>query len=275
MVDQYKEWFKDMVKQLMVRLAVGNYVVLLQSDARMMNNKQEAYEWLDKSHLANAAADETGCTLVWHKILLTGKDAHKRSTGRPCFSHLVCFVKNPPSEPVTHLCTIQEATANKIAHRTSYFAIPDIFYRGEMLWPKGIGLDSCYVGVMFLKHIGKAEVILDPFCGIGTVLAMSNVLGVNAKGVEISGSRCRKSKKLVIKEEQLNLISPQVKDIKVDLVEERFQKRSQDHVSASETGLEQNKLEFAEKGEEQEEDDDDNESNEEDEKENNTFHDKL
>ena len=46
-----------------------------------------------------------------------------------------------------------------------------------MLWPKGIGLDCCFTAVVFLKRIAKTSVIIDPFCGYGTVLAMSNALG--------------------------------------------------------------------------------------------------
>mmetsp|Transcript_32141 Transcript_32141/g.46335 ORF Transcript_32141/g.46335 Transcript_32141/m.46335 type:complete len:111 (+) Transcript_32141:607-939(+) len=71
------------------------------------------------------------------------------------------------------------------------FAIPDIFYRGEMLWNKGIGLDCCYVGVQFLRDVAKASCVLDPFCGKGTVPAMANELGMSAVGVEISAKRCR------------------------------------------------------------------------------------
>ena len=50
-------------------------------------------------------------------------------------------------------------------YRTSLFAVPDIFYRGEMLWPKGVGLDCCFVGVMFLKMVAQAKGIIDPFAG--------------------------------------------------------------------------------------------------------------
>ena len=46
-----------------------------------------------------------------------------------------------------------------------------------MLWAKGIGLDSCFMGVAFLQQVAKSKLIIDPFCGIGTVLAMANALG--------------------------------------------------------------------------------------------------
>jgi hypothetical protein len=53
----------------------------------------------------------------------------------------------------------------RCSYRTSLFAVPDIFYRGEMLWPKGIGLDCCFVGVMFLKTVVQARGVIDPFAG--------------------------------------------------------------------------------------------------------------
>jgi hypothetical protein len=36
-----------------------------------------------------------------------------------------------------------------------------------MLWPRAIGLDSCFLGLTFLKEVALAECIIDPFCGVG------------------------------------------------------------------------------------------------------------
>lgn len=47
------------------------------------------------------------------------------------------------------------------------FASPDIFDRGHMLWPRAIGLDSCFLGLTFLKEVAQAECVIDPFCGVG------------------------------------------------------------------------------------------------------------
>lgn len=47
------------------------------------------------------------------------------------------------------------------------FASPDIFDRGHMLWPRAIGLDSCFLGLTFLKEVAMAKCIIDPFCGVG------------------------------------------------------------------------------------------------------------
>jgi tRNA G10 N-methylase Trm11 len=65
-----------------------------------------------------------------------------------------------------------------------------------MLWAKGIGLNTALMGCAFLKNIANADCIIDPFCGVGTILAMANCLGVNSIGIEISERRCRKARSL-------------------------------------------------------------------------------
>ena len=51
-----------------------------------------------------------------------------------------------------------------------------------MLWPKALGLDSAILGASFLKYVANAPKIIDPFCGYGTILAVSNYLNINSLG---------------------------------------------------------------------------------------------
>eukprot|EP00598_Pedospumella_elongata_P001184 CAMPEP_0184968502 /NCGR_PEP_ID=MMETSP1098-20130426/1552_1 /TAXON_ID=89044 /ORGANISM="Spumella elongata, Strain CCAP 955/1" /LENGTH=401 /DNA_ID=CAMNT_0027490131 /DNA_START=122 /DNA_END=1327 /DNA_ORIENTATION=+ len=262
----YKKWFTDTVALFMRKLSRGSYVVFLQSDIRYMTESGEVTQWIDKSFLCSTAAEREGCTLMWHKLVYTDKANSKRSTGRPSYSHLLCYAKpklstdpidgaherllsktqarkersrqnrvkptaevkenedtNPddattsPSEPEP----TQAPTVPRIVqanYRTSLFAVPDIFFRGHMLWPKGIGLDSCFVGIMFLKDVANATGIIDPFAGQGTVLAMANSVGLPSIGVEISPKRCRKANNLEI---DLDLISPCMRKIALDIVAAR------------------------------------------------------
>lgn len=69
LVKEYKEWFTNTVSKIMSKLKIGSYLILLQSDTRMMNTLREAYEWVDKSHLASVAADRNHCTMAWHKLV--------------------------------------------------------------------------------------------------------------------------------------------------------------------------------------------------------------
>lgn len=67
----YKKWFTDSAALFMSKLSVGSYVVFLQSDIRYMSETREVCEWIDKSYLCSAAAERTGCTLMWHKLVST------------------------------------------------------------------------------------------------------------------------------------------------------------------------------------------------------------
>jgi hypothetical protein len=93
-LNEYKKWFTDTVYLFMSKLPDKSYVIFLQSDVRCTVNG-EVVQWIDKSHLCSNAADKTNCcTLMWHKLVTINKSPNKRSTGRPTYSHLVCYYKN-------------------------------------------------------------------------------------------------------------------------------------------------------------------------------------
>lgn len=69
LVTEYKAWFTKAAKEVLSHLDVGSYAIFLQSDVRMMNSKGDTFEWIDKSHLIACAADDTQCTMVWHKLV--------------------------------------------------------------------------------------------------------------------------------------------------------------------------------------------------------------
>lgn len=180
-VVRYEEWFHNAAQMIFKALPTKSYAIFLQSDIRVQMGVSggDVCKWIDKSHLLSSAADKCNCTLLWHKITHTGViDA--RSAGRPVYSHLICYAKNT-------------------SYNSGQFSTPDIFPRGYMIWPKGIGFDTCLMGVAFLKSVAIAETVVDPFCGYGTVLAMSNALGLSAVGVDISQKRCKRARKLDIR----------------------------------------------------------------------------
>ena len=47
-----------------------------------------------------------------------------------------------------------------------------------------------------LARCGPSQLVFDPFCGHGTVLAVANEMGLDAVGVEISRKRCRAALRL-------------------------------------------------------------------------------
>jgi len=176
----YEKWFTDTAELIFTALPNNGYAIFLQSDVRVQSHEYDGsvHKWIDKSHLISAAAAKCNCTMMWHKISYNG-NIDARSAGRPIYSHLLCYAKGT-------------------SYNSGKFSVPDIFPRGEMLWPKGIGINTCLMGVAFLKCVAGADTVVDPFCGYGTVLAMSNSLGLSAVGVEISNARCKKARSLDI-----------------------------------------------------------------------------
>jgi hypothetical protein len=177
-LQRYKEWFSHALDLIFSKLRVGAYAIFLQSDGRVQLGHDHV-EWIDKGHLCACAADRNGAISMWHKVVLVS-NPNKRSQGRPAYSHLICFRKGPPTA----------------AYHSGLFGIPDVFDRGHMLWTKGIGLNSCLAAVSFFKCVKSVNCVVDPFCGIGTTLAMANALGFDSLGVEISPKRCTKARGL-------------------------------------------------------------------------------
>ena len=195
-IRRYKEWFTDIVSMIFDKMHTGEYAIFLQSDVRCLDKSfkgTNVLEWIDKSHLVSIAMDRNkDIKIMWHKIVTTSENAQtKLSAGRPSYSHLICYCKG-----------------NDTKYSTNSFATPDIFYRGDMLWPKGIGLSTALLGCSFLKD--KTNVVVDPFCGVGTVLAMANAVGINSIGIEISDRRCRKARRLSL-DRQLHEMKPSLR----------------------------------------------------------------
>ena len=56
-----------------------------------------------------------------------------------------------------------------------------------------MGSAACEVAVRFVASIG-ARAVVDPFCGLGSVLATANAHGLDAIGVELSKRRARRAR---------------------------------------------------------------------------------
>ncbi|HEX6764012.1 MAG TPA: hypothetical protein VF103_01015 [Polyangiaceae bacterium] len=133
--------------------------------------------WIDKSYLVQRAADELGATLVFHKIVCRAPPGTP-SNGRASYSHLLCFSKRSrfvPSVPG-----------------------PDVLAdAGYMSWSKATGERACALACRFLIDETETRVVVDPFCGRGTVLAVANAFGFSAIGVDSSARACRAARRLV------------------------------------------------------------------------------
>jgi hypothetical protein len=56
-----------------------------------------------------------------------------------------------------------------------------------------MGLEACILCIAFLRYIVDTPLIINPFAGHGTALAVANYFGVPCMGIEILPKRCRRS----------------------------------------------------------------------------------
>ena len=61
-----------------------------------------------------------------------------------------------------------------------------------------MGVEACRIACRYLRDETETKLVVDPFCGHGTVLAVANMLGLDALGVDLSARRCRAARKLEI-----------------------------------------------------------------------------
>jgi hypothetical protein len=69
-----------------------------------------------------------------------------------------------------------------------------------MPWSRAMGVDACRLACRYLIENTQTRVVVDPFCGKGTVLAVANGMGLDAVGVELSSKRRKTARALVIDE---------------------------------------------------------------------------
>ena len=109
----------------------------------------------------------------------TRRAAGLTTFGRPAYAHLLCFSR-----------------AKRLEKAESF---ADVLPRlGEMTWARAMGLEACDAISQFLVKFTKTRVVVDPFCGVGTMLASANEHGLDAIGVELSAKRADKARALSV-----------------------------------------------------------------------------
>lgn len=167
---EWKKWFIDAAEAVLRACPPEGVVIFYQTDIK------KAGVWVDKGHLVQLAGDRCEMPLLWHKIACR-KPAGTISFGRPSYAHLLCFARVPATEPD---------------------GLADVFDTGAMTWTRAMGLRACEVACSFIARHTPTRTVVDPFCGRGTALAVANVMGLAAVGVELSPKRCRLARKLVV-----------------------------------------------------------------------------
>jgi hypothetical protein len=129
---------------------------------------------VDKGYAVMRAAEGSGHALLFHKVVCR-KPPGTITFGRVGYSHLLAFSKGVRLNPALNTPDV----------------LPEL---GEMPWVRAMGVAACEASVRFVQRHTASRVIVDPFCGHGTV---ANAAGLDALGIEQSSKRCRKARELV------------------------------------------------------------------------------
>ncbi len=169
---EWKKWFVETAGLICSRVDASSVAVFFQTDIKRDGR------WVDKAFLVQKGAEAAGLSCLWHKIVCRAAPG-TTTFGRPSYAHLLAFSKNVQAEPARSLPDVLPAL-------------------GEMTWARAMGVSACELACRFLKTQTATKTVVDPFCGLGTALAVANVMGMDAIGVELSPKRARKAETLQV-----------------------------------------------------------------------------
>lgn len=168
--EAWQGWFTDTSRLICSRVADEAVAVFFQTDVKRDGR------WIDKSFLVQLGAQQAGAHLLWHKIVCRAP-AGISTHGRPAYAHLLCFSRALRLDPAL-------ATAD---------VLPRL---GKMTWARAMGIAACEATAQFLLDNTPCRTVIDPFCGVGSMLAVANAYGLDAIGVELSAKRAAQARAL-------------------------------------------------------------------------------
>ncbi|MBX7116373.1 MAG: site-specific DNA-methyltransferase [Myxococcaceae bacterium] len=170
--EAWREWFSATTARLINAVHAKSVAIFFQTDVKREGT------WVDKGYLCQRGAEQAEAALLWHKVVCRAP-AGTATFGRPAYAHLLCFSKSLRLEP----------------GRSTADVLPRL---GEMPWSRAMGVEACRAACTFIKAETTCSTVLDPFCGMGTVLAVANNMGLEAIGVELSRKRVEKARALFV-----------------------------------------------------------------------------
>jgi hypothetical protein len=173
----WRAWFLGAVTLVVDAVPETSAALFFQSDI-----KRDGV-WVDKGSMVIRAAEDAGAHILFHKIVCR-RPPGMLTYGRPGYTHLIAVSRSMKCPDVLPL--------------------PDIITdAGRLPWVRAMGVRAAGQAVRFARDQVGAKTIFDPFCGVGTVLAVANALGLDSLGVELSRKRCEQARALEIKPDEL------------------------------------------------------------------------
>jgi len=168
----WRRWFIDAAALACAQVADESVAVFFQTDVKRDGR------WVDKGLLVSFGAEAAGSHLLWHKVVCRAPPG-TITPGRPSFAHLLCFSRALRLDPARSFADV----------------LPRL---GAMPWARAMGVEACAATCRFLLAETGARAVVDPFCGVGTMLAVANAHGLDAVGVELSAKRAEQARGLAI-----------------------------------------------------------------------------
>lgn len=173
----WRAWFLEAVRLVVDVVAHDNAAVFFQTDI-----KHEG-RWIDKGALVVRAAEDAGAHVLFHKVVCR-REPGKLTFGRPGYTHLIAVSRGAVAPDI--------------------LPIPDVVTDpGPQPWVRAMGARAAGAAVRFARDHLPTTTVLDPFCGVGTVLAAANALGLHAIGVEKARKRAERARTLALRDEDL------------------------------------------------------------------------
>lgn len=174
---RWRIWFTDAVSLVLQSVSPDSAALFFQSDI-----KREG-EWVDKGALVIRAAEDAGAKVLFHKIVCR-RPPGMLTMGRPGYTHLIAVSRAMKCPDV--------------------LPIPDIVTdAGRQPWVRAMGIRAAAHALRFARDQVGAKTIFDPFCGVGTVLAVANAMGLDAIGVEKAKKRAEQARALAVRADEL------------------------------------------------------------------------
>jgi hypothetical protein len=168
----WRSWFLEAVRAVIDAVPAESAALFFQSDIKRDG------AWIDKGAWVVRAAEDAGARVLFHKIVCRHPPG-MLTKGRPGYTHLVAVSRG--------------------LRCPDMLSMPDVITdAGRLTWVRAMGVRAAAHAVRFARDHAGAQVIFDPFCGVGTVLAVANALNLDAIGVEKSRKRAEQSRTLII-----------------------------------------------------------------------------